>query len=87
MYLLHPETWENLCQRCGLCCYERTVSDGGEMGVDLASPCEFLDVEQNLCTVYEERFERCPRCTKITPREAFSKYFLPPNCAYRQLLR
>lgn len=86
-YLFRCDEWENLCERCGLCCYERTVCDDGEMTIDLNAPCEFLDVETNLCTVYPERFDRCPACTKITLRMAASKYFLPPTCAYRRLFR
>lgn len=83
-YHFHREAWEARCQRCGLCCYEREVTDDGEMAVNFASPCEFLDTETNLCTVYAERFEKCPACTQITPRKAASKFFLPPSCAYRR---
>lgn len=86
-YLFRRDEWEALCEHCGLCCYERTVYDDGEMAIDLNAPCEFLNTETNLCAVYPKRFERCPGCTKITPRIATSKYFLPPTCAYRRLFR
>ncbi len=68
-----------------MCCHERTVYDDGEMDIDLTAPCEFLDAERNLCTVYEERLKKCPQCSRVTLRKALSKHYLPPSCAYRRL--
>lgn len=84
MYLFDPETWEDVCDRCGLCCYEREISDDGVQAVNLSAPCEFLDTECNLCTAYEDRFVLCDRCHKITPRDVLSRYTLPPTCAYKR---
>lgn len=84
MYLFDQQAWEEICERCGLCCYEREVSEDGTQAVNLSAPCEFLDVESNLCTIYLERFERCDRCHKITPRDVLSRYTLPPTCAYKR---
>lgn len=84
-YLQHRSDWDDVCERCGLCCYERTVYDDGEMDIDLTAPCEFLDTETRMCTVYDHRFEACSRCSKVTFWRAISKDYLPPSCAYRRL--
>lgn len=84
MYLFDQEAWEDICDQCGLCCYEREVSDDGVQAVNLSAPCEYLNVDCNLCTVYNERFQFCERCHKITPRDILSRYTLPPTCAYKR---
>lgn len=85
IYLQNRSQWEDICDKCGLCCYERDVYDDGEMAVDLSAPCEFLNTETNRCTIYDHRFDTCPECKKVTFRKAISKDKLPPSCAYRRL--
>ena len=78
--------WEDICRRCGLCCFSRTVYPD-EVVVDLASPCSFLDADTRLCTVYGERFDLCAECTKVTPLTAILGTSLPPSCAYIEWAR
>ena len=84
-YLANRDRWDDVCDRCGLCCFERVVYDDGTIEVDLTAPCEFLDEESRTCTVYEHRFRACRECHRVTPLIAVSKRFLPPSCAYRRL--
>ena len=80
-------SWDDVCDRCGLCCYEREVGEDGSVAVDLSAPCEFLDAETNLCRVYERRFELCPRCRRVTPATALFANHLPSSCAYLRAFR
>ena len=78
--------WEQLCHRCGQCCYERSF-ENGHLLVEENCPCEFLDPDTKLCVVYPYRFEACERCTKVTLRHALSPRYLPETCAYAQTFR
>lgn len=75
-------SWDGICLRCGMCCYEREVDEDGCVGIDLSAPCEFFDEDSRLCRVYDERFERCDRCGRLTPRVALLGNHLPPTCGY-----
>ena len=79
-------SWESLCRRCGLCCYEKEERDGGVF-IDYDSPCRFLDESTRLCTVYESRFKRCSDCRKMTIFHALFVSYLPRECGYVQKLR
>lgn len=79
--------WEELCDRCGLCCYERELTRSGELIVELSSPCEFLDPDTRLCRVYPERFSKCPDCCKVSLFHAIFSRYLPPGCAYVRIFR
>jgi len=74
--------WDELCTCCGKCCYRRRVADNGEVIIDYEHPCEFLDTETNLCTVYKERFKRCSYCGKVNLWTALFNPTLPPDCPY-----
>lgn len=63
------------------------MGENGEWLVNYAAPCEFLDKDTHLCTVYEKRFEVCDRCHPLTLRAALFGRHLPPECAYVQLFR
>ncbi len=73
--------WEEMCERCGLCCHEKLIYDD-EIVFDLSSACEYLDKETNLCTVYEDRFKVCKRCNKVNLFRAMFAPYLPLSCAY-----
>ena len=81
------ERWEEVCSRCGRCCFERELGDDGEVLVDYASPCRFFDMGTHLCRVYKDRFRKNERCARVTLRVALFDELLPEECAYRQLLR
>ena len=57
-----------------------------EAAHELDSPCAFLD-DDGRCSVYEERFARCPSCRKMTLFRAVFATWLPPQCAYVQWAR
>ena len=78
------ERWEDLCHRCGDCCYEKDIIEGN-LAVDLASPCPFHDPDTRLCRVYETRFEANPRCEKVGLFKALFSPWLPPHCGYQRL--
>ncbi|MEE9255694.1 MAG: hypothetical protein V3V56_00825 [bacterium] len=75
-----PE-WEALCTGCGVCCYDK-VWIGSRLYL-LKSACSFLNTKTNLCTCYEERFEREPLCIPIDA-EIIQMGGLPEDCPYVQ---
>jgi uncharacterized cysteine cluster protein YcgN (CxxCxxCC family) len=81
------KNWDGLCDRCGLCCYERNLSRIGEVAVNLSSPCEFLDEETRLCSVFQNRFRKCPDCQSVNFFRALFHRLLPPSCAYARTFR
>lgn len=81
-YMLHPDAWEDVCDRCARCCFERELTDEGEVIVNFACPCEFLDSQTRLCSVYDTRFSQCEGCHKLTPFTVFFGGHLPDECAY-----
>lgn len=73
------QQWDDVCARCGRCCYEKVDFEGRIYYTEL--PCEFLDLETNTCRVYEERDIKRPGCVRLTP-ESVKKGFLPADCPY-----
>ncbi len=70
--------YENLCRRCGVCCFQKVRSGDEVIITDV--PCEFLDPATMLCTVYPERFEKQPLCTSA--RASVAMQCLPGTCPY-----
>lgn len=79
--------WESLCDQCGLCCYRRHRGPQGEVVIDYARPCRFLDTESGLCYVYEDRFEMNPECRKVTIYNAKFDRLMPQTCGYVRAYR
>lgn len=79
--------WDDLCKRCGQCCYVRHFSLTGKVVVDYSSPCEFLDEKTHLCRVFDNRFQRCSYCKRINLPRALFHPAMPPDCAYVQTFR
>ncbi len=73
------EDWESKCRCCARCCYEKIEFEGDIYYTDI--PCEMLDLESRLCTVYAERNKRRPGCVRLTP-ELAARGFLPADCPY-----
>jgi len=69
---------ESLCRRCGRCCYEKFIVDGHVFNT--RTPCRYLDVKTNLCTIYERRFEVNPHCLDVAGGIAFHAF--PADCPY-----
>lgn len=73
----------NKCLDCkvrGLCCHEATVK-GGTLYIHKDRPCEFLDQDTGLCTVFNERFIRQPRCASMQVLREHGG--VPDGCNYK----
>ena len=86
-YLKWRGRWDELCARCGLCCYARTVLPPDEVIVELSAPCKYLDGDTHLCSVYENRFRTNPRCRRIHLGKVLFNRSMPPGCAYVRTFR
>ena len=72
------EEFERLCTNCGKCCYKKIII--GSAVFITPFPCEHLDTETNLCTVYERRHEVNPEC--LTMAEGMVHSAFPADCGY-----
>lgn len=73
------QNWEDICRRCGRCCYEKIEFEGEVFYTDI--PCEKLDLTTRLCTVYEDRHNARPGCGPLSP-ENIARGILPADCPY-----
>jgi uncharacterized cysteine cluster protein YcgN (CxxCxxCC family) len=78
-------SWEQLCKRCGLCCFEKFEADSGTIFFT-ATPCRYLDVDTRECKIYERRFEINPECVQLTEEMVRTLPWLHDDCGYRQAL-
>lgn len=69
---------ESLCTNCGKCCYKKLII--GRNVYITPFPCEFLDTETNLCTIYEKRHELNPLC--LTMEQGMKVSAFPADCGY-----
>jgi uncharacterized cysteine cluster protein YcgN (CxxCxxCC family) len=76
------KNWEEICQRCGLCCFEKWIDERDRI-VTTAVPCRHLDIVTRECRVYHKRFEVGEGCVKLTPEVVATVNWLPELCAYR----
>ena len=60
MRIWHDGSWDDICDCCGMCCYEREVDEYGDVAVDLSAPCEFL-VGSEMC-IRDRRL-----CARVSP--------------------
>ncbi len=77
------DNWEDLCRRCGLCCFEKGIDGKGRI-IETQVPCRHLDIHTRLCRVYEKRQKIESDCIKLTPEKIAELKWLPESCAYRQ---
>ncbi len=71
--------WEEVCDRCGRCCYEKYEYRGKIFYSD--TPCQYLDTKTNFCRIYSQRSELHPDCARLTP-ELLRSGILPDDCPY-----
>jgi len=64
------------CKKCGRCCYYKIIVDG--VVVYTPYPCEYLDVETRLCTIYDRRHEIHPLCA--TAEDGIKREIFPGDC-------
>lgn len=74
--------WDNLCNQCGRCCFEK-LEDGRGKIIHTQIACRYLDVASRRCKIFERRSEINPACVKLTPELVPSLHWLPADCAYR----
>ena len=79
-------SWDEICHRCGLCCFEKFENDNGTVFYT-QSHCRYLDVVTRECRVYHNRFLINPECIKLTPELVEKLHWLPKECGYRQKLK
>jgi uncharacterized cysteine cluster protein YcgN (CxxCxxCC family) len=75
--------WEDLCQRCGLCCFEKNVDQRGRITTTRV-PCRHLDIITRNCRVYTKRLEVGEGCVRLTPEVVSKADWLPEECVYRR---
>lgn len=78
-------SWESLCNRCGLCCFEKIEDENGTIFFT-ATPCRYLDVTTRECKIYDRRFKINPDCIHLTPELVKELQWLHDECGYRQAL-
>ena len=79
------QKWEESCEQCGLCCFEKIEDDYGRI-LFTRTPCRYLDVVTRRCKVYERRFEINPECVKLTPELVKGVKWLHRGCGYVKAL-
>ena len=75
--------WESLCDRCGVCCLHRLKNGTTGKVYYTSVACRFLDIEQCVCTIYDDPLRNC---LKIKPQNVRRFRWLPKTCAYRLIL-
>ena len=74
-------SWEDHCNACGLCCYQRQVTASG-VRIDLQRPCPYLDTNTRRCKVYHRRFAAEALCSKVNLLHALFGRRMPLTCGY-----
>ncbi|HYF49489.1 MAG TPA: hypothetical protein VEJ63_08790 [Planctomycetota bacterium] len=69
---------ERLCNHCGKCCYKKIIV--GRTVFITPFPCEYLNTDTNLCTIYERRHELNPYCLSVPEGMKVSAF--PSDCPY-----
>ncbi|MRR53270.1 MAG: YcgN family cysteine cluster protein [Deltaproteobacteria bacterium] len=77
------DNWEDLCEKCGICCFEKIENDNGTIFFT-ATPCRYLDVVTRECKIYPRRFEIYPECVQLTETLVQKLNWLHDDCGYRK---
>ena len=80
------QQWEDLCLRCGECCFEKKIDRKGAI-LTTKIPCRFLDIHTRDCRIYHQRLQAEEDCIKLSPENLAELDWLPENCAYRNLAK
>lgn len=82
---LSQQEWESICDRCGKCCLVSLQDiDTGEI-YHTNILCQYYDIENKMCSVYDKRCEIVPNCLKLNKDNVDKLPFMPKTCAYRAL--
>ena len=83
---VHTEqTWEALCEQCGLCCFEKIENENGTIFFT-STPCRYLNITTRQCKIYDRRFDINPECVKLTSESVRNIHWLHDECGYVKLL-
>ena len=76
------QEWENVCNKCGKCCFDKILNGNGILVIDYNKPCQYLKYigRKANCSIYNRRFDHCEKCNTIP--EAIQKRYLPADCPY-----
>lgn len=77
--------WEDICDRCGVCCFEKYEDERGNTFFT-RTPCRYLDIVTRLCKIYDRRFDINPECVKLTPDKIENLHWLHEDCAYMKAI-
>lgn len=77
------EAWDQLCEKCGLCCFEKIEDDDGTIFFT-STPCRYLDIVTRECKIYLRRFEIYPDCIQLTETLVREISWLHDECGYRK---
>jgi uncharacterized protein len=80
---MNDSEWEQICTRCGLCCFEKIENEKGAIFFT-RTPCRYLDIITRECRIYENRFAINPECVKLTPALLREIRWLHDDCGYRK---
>ncbi len=80
------KNWEGICNKCGLCCYNRDIVKG-KLEIKNYQPCENINIATNLCLIYKDRFKICKECRKVTMFHVLFSRYMPETCGYVQKYR
>lgn len=78
-------SWEQLCEKCGLCCFEKIEDESGSIFFT-STPCRYLDVVTRECRIYNRRFAIYPECVRLTEELVRELTWLHDDCGYRKAL-
>jgi uncharacterized cysteine cluster protein YcgN (CxxCxxCC family) len=82
---MNHDEWESLCDGCARCCLQKIEDeDTGQIQLTPVS-CDFLDISNCRCMVYEDRDLVNPNCVTLTLDKLRNIRWLPTTCAYRCL--
>lgn len=77
------DAWEQLCEKCGLCCFEKIEDESGAIFFT-STPCRYLDVVTRECRIYHRRFDIYPDCILLTEALVRNLTWLHDDCGYRK---
>lgn len=74
---LCQQEWESICDRCGKCCLVSLQDiDTGEI-YHTNILCQYYDIENKMCSVYNKRCEIVPNCLKLNKDNVDKLPFMP----------
>ncbi len=82
---MNEQAWEEICEKCGLCCFEKIEGDSGTIFFT-QTPCRYLDIVTRQCKIYDRRFDINPECVKLTPELVRRISWLHDECGYRKMM-